>query len=44
MIHLHAYKKRFGCLPQKLEADKIYMNRKNRRILKVLGIEIGGKP
>ena len=44
MIHLRAYKKRFGFLPQKLEGDKIYMNRKNRRILKLLRIEIGGKP
>ena len=42
--HLRAYKKRFGCLPEKLEADKIYMNRRNRRILRFLKIEAGGKP
>ena len=42
--HLRAYKKRFGCQPKKFEADKIYMNRKNRRILKLLKIEIAGKP
>ena len=44
MIHLRAYKKHFGCLSQKLETDKIYMDRRNQRILKMLGIEIGGKP
>lgn len=44
MLHLRAYKKRFGCLPEKLEGDKIYMNRLNRRILKFLKIEIAGKP
>lgn len=44
MIHLRLFKKRFGCLPKKLEADKIYMNRRNRRILKFLKIEIAGKP
>jgi transposase, IS5 family len=44
MLHLRSYKKRFGCLPEKLEGDKIYMNRRNRRILKFLKIEIGGKP
>jgi hypothetical protein len=42
--HLRAYKKRFGCLPEKLEGDKIYMNRRNRRILRFLKIEAGGKP
>jgi len=42
--HLRAYKKRFGCQPKKFEADKIYMNRKNRRILKLLKIEMAGKP
>jgi hypothetical protein len=44
MLHLRAYKKRFGYLPAKVEADKIYMNRRNRKILRLLGIEIGGKP
>ncbi len=44
ILHLRAYKKRFGCQPKKFEADKIYMNRKNRRILKLLKIEIAGKP
>ena len=44
LVHLRKYKIRFGCLPAKFEGDKIYMNRRNRRILKFLGIEIGGKP
>lgn len=44
MTHLRNYKKRFGCLPKKFQGDKIYMNRTNRRILKFLKIEIGGKP
>ena len=33
MIHLRRYKERFGKVPEKVEADKIYLNRKNRRIL-----------
>jgi len=44
MPHLRAYRRRFGFLPSKVEGDKIYMNRKNRRILKLLKIEAGGKP
>ncbi|MCH3995387.1 IS5 family transposase [Prevotella cerevisiae] len=44
MLHLRAYRKRFGNLPAKVEADKIYMNRRNRQILRLLGIETGGKP
>lgn len=44
MVHLRRYKQRFGELPEKVEADKIYLNRKNRRILRLLKIEIGGKP
>lgn len=44
MIHLRYYKKMFGCLPEKFEADKIYLNIKNRRILKLLKIKICGKP
>ena len=44
MIHLKDYKEMFGCLLEKFEADKIYLNRKNRRILKLLKIKICGKP
>lgn len=32
------YKKRFGCLPAELQADKLYLNRANREYLKSLGI------
>lgn len=44
MPHLRAYKKRFGHLPELVEADKIYLNRRNRRIMKLLHIKVGGKP
>lgn len=44
MIYLRDYKKMFDCLPEKFESDKIYLNRKNRRILKLLKIKICGKP
>jgi IS5 family transposase len=44
MTHLRCYKRRFGCLPEKFDGDTIYMNRTNRRILRFLRIEIGGKP
>lgn len=44
LTHLRKYKMRFGCLPRLFEGDKIYLNRRNRRILKMLKIEIGGKP
>ena len=36
--------KKISNLPKKFEGDKIYMNRTNRRILRLLKIEIGGKP
>ena len=42
--HLRAYKRRYGCLPEVLEADRIYLNRRNRRILHLLKIKIGGHP
>lgn len=31
-------------MPELVEADKIYMNRRNRRIMKLLHIKVGGKP
>ena len=34
----------FGCYPKIFLADRIYLNRENRRYLKKLGIEILGKP
>ena len=43
-VHLENYFKRFGCLPVKCYADKIYMNRKNRNLLKDNYIQAAGKP
>ena len=37
--HLENYKARFGCYPKEVQADKIYLNRDNRDILKSLRIE-----
>ena len=31
-------------MPELVEADKIYLNRRNRRIMKLLHIKVGGKP
>ena len=41
MPHLRAYKKRFGCQPELVDAGKIYLN---RRIMKLLHIKVGSKP
>ena len=41
---IELYKKRFGSYPGKIYADKIYMNRVNRGLMKGLGIEAMGKP
>jgi transposase, IS5 family len=38
------YKKRFGCYPKNVLADKIYCNRINRQYLKSLGITLKAKP
>lgn len=43
-LQIELYKHRFGCLPTKIYADKIYMNRENRQLMKDLGIEAMGKP
>lgn len=42
--HIEAYLRRFGVLPARVEADKIYLNRDNRKLLKDLNIECCGKP
>lgn len=42
--HIQKYYGRFGFYPVKCYADKIYMNRKNRAILKKYHIEAAGKP
>ena len=38
IIHVQKYKERFGYLPAKIYADKIYMNRDNRRYMKAMHI------
>ena len=43
-IHIDKYKERFGCLPATIHADKIYMNKANRAILKDLEIKSYSKP
>lgn len=42
--HIQCYFERFGCYPVKCYADKIYMNRHNREILKKYHIQAAGKP
>ena len=42
--HIEAFKRRFGMLPARVEADKIYLNRLNRKYLKDNNIECCGKP
>lgn len=42
--HVAKYIERFGCLPVKCYADKIYMNRENRKWLKDHAIHAAGKP
>ena len=44
MSTIENYKRRFGCYPGKVMADKIYCNRENRAKLKQLGIELRAKP
>ena len=43
-LHIDKYKERFGCLPATILADKIYMNKDNRAILKDLEIKSYSKP
>jgi len=38
------YKERFGYYPEEVLADKIYCNRSNRAVLKLLGIKLRAKP
>ena len=42
--HIKAYYERFGYLPTTCYADKIYMNRENRALLKRYHIRAAGKP
>lgn len=43
-LQIELYRKRLGCLPSRIYADKIYMNRENRNLMKNLEIEAMGKP
>lgn len=43
-LQIELYRKRFGFLPRRIYADKIYMNKENRRLMKDLGIQMMGKP
>lgn len=44
MNYIELYRKRFGCYPREVLADKIYCNRVNRAALKALGIRLIAKP
>ncbi|MEO9021770.1 MAG: IS5 family transposase [Ginsengibacter sp.] len=44
MATVERYRKRTGCYPKKIFADKIYCNRANRKELKELKIELVAKP
>lgn len=41
---LDAFRRRFGCDPEAVMADKIYRNRKNREICKTRHIRLSGSP
>jgi hypothetical protein len=43
-LQVKSFKKTFGHYPELLLADQIYLNRKNRKYLKDIGIRIVGKP
>lgn len=41
---VESYRKRYGCYPASVHADKVYRTRANRRYLKALGIRLSGPP
>ncbi len=41
---IEQYRKRFGCYPESIHADKIYRTRENRRFCKKNGIRLSGPP
>jgi hypothetical protein len=43
-LQIELYQQRFGFLPAKIYADKIYMNKCNRKTMKELEIQAMGKP
>ena len=42
--YVELFRKRFGCYPKEILADKIYCTRANRAALKLLGIKLLAKP
>ena len=44
VLQVNLFKQRYGCLPSTILADKIYMNRENRKLLKDLEIKTYCKP
>ena len=44
LLQVNLFKQRYGCLPSTILADKIYMNRENRKLLKELEIKTHCKP
>ena len=44
MNYVELFRKRFGCYPKEILADKIYCTRANRAALKLLGIKLLAKP
>ena len=38
LLQIQTYKERFGYYPREVQADKIYLNKENRKLLKHLGI------
>ena len=43
-LQVELYRERFGFLPAQIYADKIYMNKENRKLMKELEIQPMGKP
>lgn len=43
-LQIELYRQRFGYLPAEIYADRIYMNRDNRQLMKRLGIKAMGRP
>lgn len=43
-LQVELYRQRFGFLPARIYADKIYMNKENRKLMKELEIQPMGKP
>jgi len=44
IAQIHSYRRRFGCYPASVHADKIYRNRKNIKFCKAKDIRLSGPP